>query len=211
MRQQSPRRKSFSLMTRLMTPRRPFSTRIRSRSPMRFMAAESITSPALEASTSIPMAVQSLSEFMLLLGCCERRIFLSSLSERRPSRHETHAAGDEQDAGPSPGTDGFMQENTRQESCDDVAEGRGRQDEGEICPGERGEVRIEKSGEKKNAENDPGINEGIEDVGPVVEVDFAEVFHAAFEQHVARAVAAGDGQIDEDFLELHSDVRHQPA
>ena len=35
---------------------------------MRFMAAESITSPALEASTSIPMAVQSLSEFMLLLS-----------------------------------------------------------------------------------------------------------------------------------------------
>ena len=35
---------------------------------MRFMAAESMTSPALEASTSIPIAVQSLSEFMLLLG-----------------------------------------------------------------------------------------------------------------------------------------------
>jgi hypothetical protein len=40
----------------------------------------------------------------------------------------------------------------------------------------------------------------------MVEMDFAEVIHAALEQHVARAVAAGDGQIDKDFLELHSDV-----
>src|SRR6476646_8297887 len=104
-----------------------------------------------------------------------------------------------------------MQENTRQKRRDDVTEGRRGQNEREVCPGERSEVRVKKSGEKKNAENDPGINEGIEDVGPVVEVDFAEVVHAAFKQHVARAVAAGDGQIDEDFLELHSDVRHQPA
>src|SRR5579859_347497 len=134
-----------------------------------------------------------------------------TLSERRPARDETYAAGDEQDTGPSPGTDGFMQEDTRQESGDYVTESRRRQDEGEIGPGECGEVRVKKSGEKQNAENDPGINECVEDVGPVVEMDFAEVFHAAFEQHVARAVAAGDGQIDEDFLEPHSDVRHQPA
>ena len=48
-------------------------------------------------------------------------------------------------------------------------------------------------------------------MGPVVEVDFPEVFHAAFEQHVARAVAAGDGQIDEDFFELHSLEFHSNA
>src|SRR5579871_371904 len=127
-----------------------------------------------------------------------------TLSERRPARDQAYAAGDEQDASPSPGTDGFMQENTGQERGDNVTKGRRGKNEGEVGPGERGEVRVKKSGEKKNAENDPGINECVEDVGPVVEVDFAEVFHAAFEQHVARAVAAGDGQIDEDFLELHS-------
>jgi hypothetical protein len=168
------------------------------------------------------MAVQSLSEFMLLLGgerifsksgifaerraLAERCLFGMTLSKRRPARDETDAAGDEQDAGPPPRTDSLMQKNTRQESSDDVTEGRRGQNEGEVSPGERGEVRVKKSGEKKNAENDPGINEGVEDVGPVVEMDFAEVFHAAFEQHVACAVAAGDGQIDEDFLELHSDV-----
>jgi hypothetical protein len=37
-------------------------------------------------------------------------------------------------------------------------------------------------------------------------MDCAEVFHAALEQHVARAVAAGDCQIDENLFELHSDV-----
>ena len=129
-----------------------------------------------------------------------------TLSERRPARNEAYAAGDEQNAGPSPRADGFMEENTRQESGNDVTEGRRGKHEGEVSPGERGEVRVKKSGEKKNTENDPGINEGVEDVGPVVEMDFAEVVHAAFEQHVARAVAAGDGQIDEDFLELHSDL-----
>jgi hypothetical protein len=35
------------------------------------MAAESRTSPELEARTSVAIAIQSLSEFMLLLGCGE--------------------------------------------------------------------------------------------------------------------------------------------
>jgi hypothetical protein len=99
-----------------------------------------------------------------------------------------------------------MEEKARQKCGDDVTESRRRENEGEVSPGKRGEVRVKKSREKKNAEDNPRINEGVEDVGPVVEVDFAEVVHAALEQHVARAVAAGDGQIDEDFLELHSDV-----
>ena len=104
-----------------------------------------------------------------------------------------------------------MKKKPRQKSGDHVAKGRCRQDISEVGPGERCKVGVEKPGEKKNAENDPGIDEGIEDVGPVVEVDFAEIVHAALEQYVAGAIAAGDGQIDEDFLELHSDVRLQPA
>src|SRR5689334_19379023 len=104
-----------------------------------------------------------------------------------------------------------MQKKTRQESSHDVTESCRWKNEGKIGPGERGEIRVKKSGEKKNSEHDPGINEGVEDVGPVAEVDFAEIVHSALEQHVARAVAAGDSYIDEDFFELHSDVRHQPA
>ena len=35
---------------------------------MRFMAGERSTSPVLEAMTSVPIAIQSLSEFMLFFG-----------------------------------------------------------------------------------------------------------------------------------------------
>jgi hypothetical protein len=44
-------------------------------------------------------------------------------------------------------------------------------------------------------------------VGPVGKVNLAEIGHAALEQDVARAVAAGDGEIDEGFLEGHAVVR----
>ena len=104
-----------------------------------------------------------------------------------------------------------MKKKTREESGYHVAESARGQNISEVGPGQRGEVRVKKSREKNNAENDPGINESVEDVGPVIEMDFAEVIHAAFEQHVASAVATSDGQVDEDFLELHSDVRLQPA
>src|SRR5437588_11590450 len=97
-----------------------------------------------------------------------------------------------------------MKEKTREKSGDHVTERCRGKNVSEISPGKRGEIRVKKSGEKKNAEDDPGIDEGVEDVGPVVEVDFAEVFHAAFEQHITRAVAAGDCQIDENLFELHS-------
>ena len=104
-----------------------------------------------------------------------------------------------------------MQEKTREESGYHVTEGGRGQDVSEVSPGESRKVGVEKPGKKKNAEDDPGIDERVEDVGPVVEMDFAEVIHAALEQHVSGAVAAGDGQIDEDFLELHSDVCLKPA
>src|SRR5579859_1871158 len=68
MRQARAQRKSFSRTTRLMTASSPRRARRSSRSPMRFMAAESRTSPELEARTRVAMAIQSLSEFMLLLG-----------------------------------------------------------------------------------------------------------------------------------------------
>src|SRR6478752_346266 len=94
---------------------------------MRFMAAESNTSPLLEAITSIPMAIHSLSELMLLLHGGQGRIFFfvfAPLSERWSACDQTHAAGNQQDTGPSPRTDGFMQKKTREESGDYVTERR---------------------------------------------------------------------------------------
>ena len=88
---------------------------------MRFMAAESITSPALEASTSIPMAVQSLSEFMLLLvsalgewSCesafCLRRVSVVSSEGPRATRPTPQVIS--RTPAHRHGTDGFMQEKT---------------------------------------------------------------------------------------------------
>src|SRR5262249_5655729 len=69
------------------------------------------------------------------------------------------------------------------------------------------EVRVEKARKADNAKDHPGVNERAEDMSPVAEMDLADVVHAALEHHVARAVAAGDSQIDQDFFELHSEIR----
>src|ERR1051326_7582411 len=134
-RQASPKRKSFSRVTRAMTASRPCFERSSSRSPMRFMAAESRTSPELEARTSVAMAIQSLSEFMLLSQFTlfgEIRLLIAGFfahSERRPARDQADTAGDEEDAGPSPGTDALMEKDAREKCSDYVSKGGCGQDE----------------------------------------------------------------------------------
>ena len=132
-------------------------------------------------------------------------------SQRGASGNQSDTAGDQENAGPSPGTDSFMEKKAREKCRDYVTECAGRKNEGEIGPGERGEVRIKKAGEEGDAQNDPGIDKSAEDVGPVGEMDFPEVVHAALQQDIARAVAAGDGHIDKNFLEFHADIRLEPA
>src|ERR1700756_324318 len=100
-----------------------------------------------------------------------------------------------------------MQKEAREKSRDHIAKGRGGKNESEIGPGERGEIRIKKAGKADDAEDDPGISEGGKDVRPVAEMDFTQVVHAALEQHVTRAVAAGNGEIDEDFFQFQADIR----
>src|SRR5262252_8234505 len=113
---------------------------------MRFIAAESITSPALEASTSMPMAVQSLSELMLLLLCGELAC-VAAFRQGRPARYQSHAAGNEQDAAPSPRADRLMQKKPREKCRNHVAERCCRQNISEVGPGKSGQVRVEKSGQ----------------------------------------------------------------
>ena len=104
-----------------------------------------------------------------------------------------------------------MEKDAREKCSDYVSKGGCGQDESEIGPGERGEIRIKEHGETEHAEKDPGIGERGEDVRPVAEVDLAEIGHAAFEQDITGAVAAGDGDIDQNFFELHERVRREPA
>src|SRR5215472_6666571 len=195
----SPKRKSFSLTTRPITASKPFRARSSSRSPMRFMAADSSTSPVLEAMTSVAIAIQSLSELMLLLGRRKWRALLP-FRQGRSARNQTDAAGDQQHAGPSPGADCFVKKEAREKCGDHVAKRRCRQDKGEVGPGQGGQVGVKKTGKEGDAKNHPRINKGAENVRPIAQVDLADIVHAALEHHVARAVAASDGQIDQDFF-----------
>lgn len=89
-----------------------------------------------------------------------------------------------------------MQPEAAEERDDDVAEGGGGHDEGEVGPGERSHV----AGEKEDEEDDSGIDEGVEERVPeeaeVIEVDGADLGHAAGEESVANGGSQHDA--DED-------------
>lgn len=56
------------------------------------------------------------------------------------------------------------------EQCDDdVSEGGRGEDEGKVCPTERGEVAGEKSEEAEDSCDDPGIAESYEEEREIVE------------------------------------------
>ena len=97
----------------------------------------------------------------LLLVRLRRQCFVAqrrggSLGEGRPLRDEAHAEGDEHDSGPALQGDGLMEPEAGEQGDDDVAEGRGGKDEGEVGPGERGEIAGEEADEQRDAEGDPG-------------------------------------------------------
>src|SRR5690348_15936901 len=100
-RQARPNRKNFSLNTRTITASKPCLERSASMSPTGFMAAESMTSPALDESTSTPIAVHSLNQFMDFLRHLFQILDLG-LSQRRTARYQSDAEADEQHARPSP-------------------------------------------------------------------------------------------------------------
>ena len=89
-----------------------------------------------------------------------------------------------------------MQKKAGEKCRDHVTESRRRENKGEVGPRERGEICVKEAGETGHADDDPWIDKCGEDVSPVAEVDLANVVHAALEQDVACAIAAGDGQVD---------------
>ena len=64
-----------------------------------------------------------------------------------------------------------MEPEAGEEFDDDVAEGCGGKDKGEVGPGERGEVAGEEADEKSDAESDPGSEDCGEKFKRVGEVD----------------------------------------
>ena len=67
------------------------------------------------------------------------------LSERRPVGDEAYADGDEDDSRPALERDCFVKPEAGEEGHDDVAECRGWEDKGEVCPGKRSEIAGEKA------------------------------------------------------------------
>ena len=72
---------------------------------------------------------------------------------------------------------------------DDVAEGGGGQNEGEVGPGERGEVAGEETDEQRDAEGDPWRENGGDEGGGMRERDGRQLRHATGEAGIAERSA----------------------
>ena len=106
---------------------------------------------------------------------------------------EADGADDEDDAGPAVEGEVLVEPEAAEERDDDVAEGSGGHDEGEISPGERGHIAGEEADEQDDAGDDVRVGEGVEEEGEMVEIDGADLSHAAREKSVAYGSGEHDG------------------
>jgi hypothetical protein len=107
-------------------------------------------------------------------------------------RDEAYADGDEDDAEPALPGDGFVEPETGEEGYDDVAEGGCGEDEGEVGPGERGEIAGEEADQECDAECDPGREDGGDERGGMGERDGRQGGYAAREARVSERGAESD-------------------
>jgi hypothetical protein len=126
---------------------------------------------------------------------------------------EADGGGNEKDADPAVDGEVLVQPEAAEERDDDVAEGGGGHYEGEVCPGERGHVAGEEADEQDDADVDEGVEERVPEQAEVVEVDGADLGHAAGEQGITDR--GGEHDADEDGVlrgfeaVLHSGRRYQ--
>ena len=89
-----------------------------------------------------------------------------------------------------------MQPELSEERDDDVTKSRGRHDEAKVGPAESGRV----TGKKADKKNDPCFDERVEEGSPeqreVVDVDVADLRHAAGEERIADGGGEHDGDQD---------------
>lgn len=109
---------------------------------------------------------------------------------------ETDGRGDEEDAEPAREGEVFVQPEAAEESDDDVSEGGGGHDEGEVGEGERGHVAGEEADEQDDANVDEGVEEGVPEEREVMEVDGADLLHAVGEEGVADGGGEHDAEED---------------
>ena len=91
----------------------------------------------------------------------------------------------------------LVQPEAGEDGHDDVAEGCGREDEGDVGPAESGHVTGHEAEEDDDAGDDPGTFEGEEEGAEVVEGDRSQLLHADAEKSIADGGAEHDGDENE--------------
>src|SRR6185437_80334 len=119
---------------------------------------------------------------------------LGVLGARGGVGDEANGGGDEENADPAGDGEVLVKPEAAEEGDDDVAERGGGHDEGEVGPGEGGHVAGEEADEQDDAEVDEGVEERVPEEAEVMEVDGADLGHAAGQQ----SVADGGGEHDTD-------------
>src|SRR5258707_6290366 len=145
--QQSPSRKRPSLKTRPITASRPRRARISAKSPMRFMALESRTSPALEASTIAAMALHSSSDFMLLLRPLGMGLARAAGRQSGAAGYPTNPTTNQQDSQPAQRGNVLMQKVFSNQGDEHVPQRGGWQNIRQIGPGKGGQIGSEEGGQ----------------------------------------------------------------
>ena len=113
------------------------------------------------------------------------------------SGDEADGADDENNAGPAVEGEVLVKPEAAEQGDDDVAKGGGGHDEGEVGPGECGHVTGEETDKEHDAGDDVRVEESVEEETEVVEVDGADLSHAAGEQGVSDGGSEHDTEEDE--------------
>jgi len=122
----------------------------------------------------------------------------------RASGDKTDACGDEGDADPTLKADVLVQPEMAEQRHEDITDGGGGDYVREIGKRERCHVAGHEGEEAENSQEHPGIGESGEDVGEMVNVDGADVLHAAREEGVSGGSEDYDGEQHEVFAKRQS-------
>lgn len=125
------------------------------------------------------------------------------VGEGRPCGDDTDARGDKGNAQPAGERNLFMKDVVGNEGNQDITERCCREDICEIGPGESRHIGREKGKQQQDSQRDPGVGDGQEKAGKVVEGDGAELLHAAGEQGIAERAEDGDSDQNEVFAKRH--------
>src|ERR1035437_240387 len=109
-----------------------------------------------------------------------------SFRERRAVRHKSYSHGDEYNPRPALDRDGFVKPEAREQRHDHVAEGCGREDEGEIGPRELAEITGEEADQERDTDGNPRREHGRDESQGMRKRNSRQAGHAARKAAVAK-------------------------